>query len=1498
MRWNHQALRNRGKHAAGDARRSGLKPAAKRFVSAWPFVAPTLPGCCVAGCTIALWYCALLLDERTLIAAALAVSIAIIADFLITIAQFCGFRVWAKRDEIMQKSQYAALHANWRTFWWPHQAQSQPYYHSYDFHQHPVGPIMRSIAERRGYYRCEYAVIQWRGPLGLFKARRAIADGTAAYIVPKASEAAAYAHSGARNQRNALQFDDEQSGMVRPYAPGDSPQHIAWHHTARYDDVMVRDSRMQSRGNVIIWLDIASVQAHSESDESNLIDAMTARAAMWAQRTSSNKPLISDGVAVAQTSEEHIRLFACAGLDDYSDASDSADVSDSADSAASARASVHAQTRETLQAALANPRTVIVAVSPDGDAAARLSQQWHVEQSRISVDVVAPPAQPVPLEHIAAQSQLQAQSQPIVETQQSQHVSSHARSLLAIMLPSCITAVALYTVFASTITAISTLIQPGYWTPFAYCALALVAFEFAIPNDFSRGGTVKRARSRRATIVALRCAAVALITVIAAVAIINSLSAQHTGMWLLWPTSEQRQAAAAAQQAADLAQSAQNAQDVQHTANMQATAGRLEQAVSVLRFGFGDLYRQLPPLQLSWQSDIVCIIGTVIVAIMLRLLLLFRTIRPLMGVLPFAAISASALLTGSDTPWWWLAAVIVAWIVSLATMWPHDAGIVLRGVAVALVAALSLYSTPTMLQVAYGVPLSFGESRGLLSSNMVNPIVDLRRSPVRGSSEIALQYKLDSAAQSPQYLRMSTLGDFDGNTWRFDERFADDANLYGSGIQLGAGSEAESGSGSSSGSGLGSGSGLSGNASSMDSDYAALLHNPWSQYFMYESMSGGMTSLQSFSEQGTVKIGNLTSRFLPTFGLYNKVSGLGGDWSSWLTYEDGSQCSHSSTTFDGMSYEASGLYMQPISDDVGFDQVDSVVQAYQRFLPQEQTHYMSWNDRLAQRQQLIAEGLAEQWDSVLAIPVYLDETAGVMRLQDGTVAATLGEKSGLMTTPEGALHAMYDYEFTNDFLQRVYVGADEWWITAYTADNNDVIVLPMESPQMVASSIASNGVLNDGQSYEMQAFDLVRQHVPNSIGSTWTSATASAVGKDTFLENAVTTANEYARKHYLNLPDMLPSQVQALIDQAVSDGVNIEEASSNEEMSRQIAALQYLVRFFTNPDSGFTYTLDAPDGNGMNNMEVINDFLASRAGYCTHYATALAVLGRAMNIPTRIVLGYGANATKDANGWYQVQAGQLHAWTEAYIDNVGWIPFDVTPASSDDANQNATAQPSTPSDQNTQSDSSNDSDVDMTVEPDPNAPNQTDDNASQQGDDSADNAQSHEVMPVWWQSQAVDIASKAFCIVLVMLICALMPAVMRCWKRRRRRNLIIGRASSADGAGEAWRAAWSEIADSAWDAGIRWGESDSDADIARMIVQYCSNNNADADDADDADSSNAGRAQCEQDVLMMSAAAAGAMFGGVSDKDDGLWQRVERVRKALHISGFRQLFPASWRKNT
>lgn len=114
--------------------------------------------------------------------------------------------------------------------------------------------------------------------------------------------------------------------------------------------------------------------------------------------------------------------------------------------------------------------------------------------------------------------------------------------------------------------------------------------------------------------------------------------------------------------------------------------------------------------------------------------------------------------------------------------------------------------------------------------------------------------------------------------------------------------------------------------------------------------------------------------------------------------------------------------------------------------------------------------------------------------------------------------------------------------------------------------------------------------------------------------------------------------------------------------------MRYLVDYFANGD--FTYSVDAPDGSGSNNLQVIANLLQERRGYCVHYASALAVLGRALGVPTRLVLGYRANADGAAialeNGvevvTYQATNHDLHAWTEAFIDNVGWVSFDVTPS--------------------------------------------------------------------------------------------------------------------------------------------------------------------------------------------------------------------------------------------
>ncbi len=66
----------------------------------------------------------------------------------------------------------------------------------------------------------------------------------------------------------------------------------------------------------------------------------------------------------------------------------------------------------------------------------------------------------------------------------------------------------------------------------------------------------------------------------------------------------------------------------------------------------------------------------------------------------------------------------------------------------------------------------------------------------------------------------------------------------------------------------------------------------------------------------------------------------------------------------------------------------------------------------------------------------------------------------------------------------------------------------------------------------------------------------------------------------------------------------------------------------------------------------------SHRGYCIHYATAAAVLYRALGVPARVTEGFAVEAK--AGSFTEVCAGDAHAWVEIYRDGVGWIPVEVT----------------------------------------------------------------------------------------------------------------------------------------------------------------------------------------------------------------------------------------------
>ncbi|MBK7397746.1 MAG: hypothetical protein IPJ34_15975 [Myxococcales bacterium] len=93
--------------------------------------------------------------------------------------------------------------------------------------------------------------------------------------------------------------------------------------------------------------------------------------------------------------------------------------------------------------------------------------------------------------------------------------------------------------------------------------------------------------------------------------------------------------------------------------------------------------------------------------------------------------------------------------------------------------------------------------------------------------------------------------------------------------------------------------------------------------------------------------------------------------------------------------------------------------------------------------------------------------------------------------------------------------------------------------------------------------------------------------------------------------------------------------------------------------SAATYTLETPKYTGR---DVVADFLfVHRAGYCEHFASALAILLRLEGVPTRYVTGFSLDENDREGEHYLVRDQHAHAWVEAFVDGVGWVEADATP---------------------------------------------------------------------------------------------------------------------------------------------------------------------------------------------------------------------------------------------
>jgi transglutaminase-like putative cysteine protease len=70
----------------------------------------------------------------------------------------------------------------------------------------------------------------------------------------------------------------------------------------------------------------------------------------------------------------------------------------------------------------------------------------------------------------------------------------------------------------------------------------------------------------------------------------------------------------------------------------------------------------------------------------------------------------------------------------------------------------------------------------------------------------------------------------------------------------------------------------------------------------------------------------------------------------------------------------------------------------------------------------------------------------------------------------------------------------------------------------------------------------------------------------------------------------------------------------------------------------------------------------THAGYCQHFAGAMALMLRYLGIPARVAVGFAGGSYDQAQNVWNISDREAHAWVEVWFKGYGWLPFDPTPA--------------------------------------------------------------------------------------------------------------------------------------------------------------------------------------------------------------------------------------------
>ncbi|HKK49013.1 MAG TPA: transglutaminase-like domain-containing protein, partial [Alkalispirochaeta sp.] len=137
--------------------------------------------------------------------------------------------------------------------------------------------------------------------------------------------------------------------------------------------------------------------------------------------------------------------------------------------------------------------------------------------------------------------------------------------------------------------------------------------------------------------------------------------------------------------------------------------------------------------------------------------------------------------------------------------------------------------------------------------------------------------------------------------------------------------------------------------------------------------------------------------------------------------------------------------------------------------------------------------------------------------------------------------------------------------------------------------------------------------------------------------------------------ELPPSWQEAYLQGAVPEGV----AALAREVTAEVDGYYETVSAVRNHLlTQYYYSLSPGEAVAGNQLE--HFLFESRKGYCSYFAFSMTLMLRALDIPSRVAVGFFIDPSAAMLEFYPVRGDMAHAWVEVWFEGIGWVEFDPT----------------------------------------------------------------------------------------------------------------------------------------------------------------------------------------------------------------------------------------------